>query len=73
MGSIMMFPKVEVENIKVTYAEIVVHGTKEKPQFEIKYIDENYSEVIKIGFSSYNLETVFGYLENYFERAGVIK
>lgn len=73
MGSIMMFPKVEVEKIKVTYAEIVVHGTKEKPYFEIKYIDENYPDVIKIGFSSYNLETVFGYLENYFEPAGVIK
>lgn len=68
-----MGKNIKTEKIKVTFAEIVVHGTKDKPYFEIKYIDENYPDIIKIGFSSYNLETVFDYLENYLEPVGVMK
>lgn len=52
--------------IKVTSAEIVVHGTVKKPYYEIKYKelgDNHYS----IGYSSYKLEFVFQWLEECFE------
>ena len=67
MGSIMMFPKVEVEKIKVISAEIVVHGTKNEPYFEIMYVEASDLNTTHIGFSSYNLDIVFGYLDEYFE------
>ena len=55
--------------IKVASAEIVVHGTIEKPYYEIKYlvIDEN---EYRIGYSSYDLKNVFVWLEEYFEIVG---
>ena len=55
--------------IKVVSAEIVVHGTIEKPYYEIKYlvIDEN---EYRIGYSSYDLKNVFVWLEEYFEIVG---
>lgn len=56
----------ESKKIKVSSAEIVVHGTKEKPYFEIKYFDLSDHET-HIGYSSYNLDIVFGWLEKYFE------
>lgn len=49
----------------VVEAEIVVHRIQEKPYYEIKYRkagEANYS----IGYSSYNLEIVFGFLDKYF-------
>ena len=52
--------------IKVTSAEIVVHGTIEKPYYEIKYHEVG-SNDYNIGYSSYNLNTVFEYLKKYFE------
>ena len=55
-----------VEKIKVSSAEIVVHGTKEKPYFEIKYFDLSDNEM-HIGYSSYKLDIVFDYLKEYFE------
>jgi len=57
--------KVE-EKIKVTSAEIIVTGTKDKPYFEIKYREvgkEDYS----IGYSSYDLNNVFDWKEDCFE------
>lgn len=55
-----------IDKIKVSSAEIVVHGTKEKPCYEIEYFDLSDNE-IHIGFGSYKLDIVFGYLEEYFE------
>ena len=60
------FPEENIEKIKVSSAEIVVHGTKEKPYFEIKYFGLSNNE-IHIGYSSYNLDIVFGYLDKYFD------
>lgn len=56
----------KIDKIKVSSAEIVVNGTKEKPYFEIKYFDLSDNEM-HIGFSSYKLDIVFEYLEKYFE------
>ena len=50
------------EKIKVSSAEIVVHGTKEKPYYEIKYHDLSDGQC-HIGYSSYNLDFVFEWLE----------
>ena len=58
----------KIDKIKVSSAEIVVNGTKEKPYFEIKYFDLSDNEM-RIGFSSYKLDVVFGYLERYFDIA----
>lgn len=55
-----------IEKIKVSSAEIVVHGTREKPYYEIEYFDLSDNEM-HVGYSSYNLDTVFGYLEKYFD------
>ena len=52
--------------VRVSSAEIVVHGTKEKPYYEIEYFDLSDNEM-HIGFSSYKLDVVFGYLAKYFE------
>ena len=52
--------------VRVSSAEIVVHGTKEKPYYEIEYFDLSDNEM-HIGFSSYKLDVVFGYLEKYFD------
>ena len=56
----------EIEKIKVASAEIVVHGTSEKPYYEIRYydiLDGKYH----IGYSSYDLSIVFGWLKECFE------
>ena len=55
-----------IDKIKASSAEIVVHGTKEKPYYEIEYFDLSDNEM-HIGFSSYKLDVVFGYLEKYFD------
>ena len=55
-----------IDKIKVSSAEIVVHGTKDKPYYEIEYFDLSDNEM-HIGFSSYKLDIVLGYLEKYFE------
>ncbi len=56
----------EIEKIKVTSAEIVVHGNANKPYYEIKYyrFDDG---LCHIGYSSYNLKTVFNWLEECFD------
>ncbi len=55
-----------MEKIKVSSAEIVVHGSMEKPYYEIKYCDLSDGHV-HIGYSSYDLGNVFGWLEECFE------
>ena len=56
----------EIDKIKVSSAEIVVYGTKEKPYYEIKYFDL-FDNLMHIGFGSYKLDVVFHYLENCFD------
>ena len=51
---------------KVTSAEIVVHGTIDKPYYEIKYREIGSSEY-HVGYSSYNLNNVFEWLKECFE------
>ena len=55
-----------IEKIRVSSAEIVVHGTKKKPYYEIKYRDLSDGQ-IHVGYSSYNLDFVFEWLEKCFE------
>lgn len=54
------------DKTKVTEAEIIVHGTADKPYFEIKYheVGKSYDNV---GFGSYILENVFKWKEEYLE------
>lgn len=61
-----MFSEENANKVRASSAEIVVHGTKEKPYYEIEYFDLSDNEM-HIGFSSYKLDVVFGYLEKYFE------
>lgn len=55
-----------IEKIKVTSLEIIVTGTKDKPYFEIKYKEVG-KEDYNIGYSSYDLNTVFNWKDEYFE------
>ena len=52
--------------IKVTSAEIVVHGSVDKPYYEIKYREIGSSEY-HVGYSSYDLNNVFEWLKECFE------
>lgn len=52
--------------IKVTSADIVVHGTADKPYYEIKYHDVSDGKC-HIGYSSYDLHNVFKWREECFE------
>lgn len=54
------------DKIKVHEAEIVVHGTAKKPYFEIKYREVG-KEEYNIGYSSYDLGNVFGWLKSEFD------
>ena len=56
----------EIEKIKVASAEIVVHGTSKKPYYEIRYYDISDGKY-HIGYSSYDLSIVFGWLKECFE------
>ncbi|NFO57699.1 hypothetical protein FDB39_12530 [Clostridium botulinum] len=56
----------EIEKIKVTSAEIVVHGNVNKPYYEIKYYRFDDGEC-HIGYSSYNLKMVFNWLDECFD------
>ena len=56
----------EIEKIKVASAEIVVHGTFEKPYYEIRYYDISDGKY-HIGYSSYDLSIVFVWLKECFE------
>lgn len=54
-----------VEKTKVRSADIVVHGTHDKPYYEIKY--QTTDGEWHIGYSSRKLEMVFGWLNECFE------
>lgn len=55
-----------MEKVKVTSAEIIVTGKKEKPYFEIKYKEVG-SKHYNIGYSSYDLDMVFNYRDECLE------
>lgn len=55
-----------VEKVKAQNVEIVVHGTIEKPYYEIKYFDLSDGQY-HIGYSSYDLDNVFRWREECFE------
>lgn len=57
--------KEKVSKIKVSSAEIVVHGTADKPYYEIKYYTLDGEE--HIGYGSYDLKNVFGWIKECFE------
>lgn len=52
--------------VKVTSAEIIVHGTVDRPYYEIKYREVGDSEY-HIGYSSYKLDNVLEWLKECFE------
>lgn len=54
------------EKIKVTSLEVVVHGTKAKPYYEIKYFDL-LDKKWHIGYSSFNLNLVLEWKDKFFE------
>lgn len=58
--------KEQVSKIKVTSAEIVVHGTSDKPYYEVKYFDISDGEY-HIGYGSYDLKNVFQWINECFE------
>ena len=59
----------KMSKVKVEEAEIVVHGTADKPYFEIKYREVGKKDY-NIGYSSYDIRNVFGWLESEFEVVG---
>ena len=56
----------EFEKTKVTEADVVVKRTSIGFYFEIKY-KEIGDEYYNVGFGSYNIHFVFGWLDKYFE------
>lgn len=65
MSELMLDEIHEEKRIKVRSAEIVVHGTLEKPYYEIKY--QTTDGEWHIGYSSRKLEHVFWWFDNCFE------
>lgn len=61
----LMVERYPVEKRKVRSAEIVVHGTLEKPYYEIEY--QTTDGEWHIGYSSRKLEMVFDWLNECFE------
>lgn len=59
----------KMSKVKVEEAEIVVHGTADKPYFEIKYREAGKKDY-NIGYSSHDVRKVFGWLESEFEVVG---
>lgn len=57
------------EKIKTRFARIVVGGTPEKPFYEIMYFDPGDDE-FHLGYGSFELKFVFGWMKEFFEVAG---
>lgn len=58
-----------MSKVKVEEAEIVVHGTADKPYFEIKYREVGKKDY-NVGYSSYDIRNVFGWLNSEFDIVG---
>ena len=64
--SLQALPKGDLSKIKTPFAKIIICGTKDKPYYNIMYLDmsdDNYH----IGFGSYNIDYVWYWLSNNFE------
>ena len=61
--------KDEVEKINTHFARIIVTGTSDKPYYEIMWYDPK-AKMYCIGYSSYKIEFVFGWLKEHFEVVG---
>lgn len=66
MSDMISYSSDEHAKEKVSYAKIVVRGTKEKPYYEIEYYDLC-DEKVHVGYGSYNLNFVFDWLNECFE------
>lgn len=66
MGDMISYNSHEREKKKVSYAKIVVRGTKEKPYYGIEYHDLRDGKV-HVGYGSYYFDFVFDWLEECFE------
>lgn len=58
------------EKIKTHFARIIVTGKTEKPYYEIMYYDPK-DKMCHIGYSSFDLGIVKGFLERYFVVEGI--
>ena len=58
------------EKIKTHFARIIVTGKTDKPYYEIMYYDPE-DKMFHIGYSSYDLGIVKGFLERYFVVEGI--
>lgn len=58
------------EKIKTHFARIIVTGKTDKPYYEIMYYDPK-DKMFYIGYSSYDLGIVKGFLKRYFEVEGI--
>ena len=58
------------EKIKTHFARIIVTGKTDKPYYEIMYYDPK-DKMCHIGYSSYDLGIVKGFLERYFVVDGI--
>lgn len=52
--------------VKVNSLEIIVRMIDDKPYYEVKYREVGKKEY-SIGYSSYSLKTVLGFIDEYFE------
>lgn len=72
MSDMSSYNSHEREKEKVSYAKIVVRGTKEKPYYEIEYYDLR-DEEVHVGYGSYYLNFVFDWFNECFEVVGNAK
>lgn len=56
----------DIEKNKVTSLEIIARRIDDKPYYEVKYREVGKKEY-SIGYSSYSLKTVLGFIDEYFE------
>jgi hypothetical protein len=57
---------IETEKIRTHHAKIVVERTTGMPYYSIEWFDTSKQEYY-LGYSSYNIENVLGWLSEYFE------
>lgn len=56
----------KINKVKVNSLEIIVRMIDNKPYYEVKYREIDKKDYY-IGYSSYNLKTVLGFIDEYFE------
>ena len=66
MAEYRSIPETEQEKLKVTEADVIVRRCNVGFIFEIKYKELN-ADNYNVGFGSYNIHTVFNWLDTCFE------